>query len=222
MKKKLLLLPLLLLGLFVLGAGDSAAKDRFGMGVKVGTYGLGVDFGGNFAKGLVGVRGSLQFGEVGFDEEIDDIDYDGDLTLGGVGLLVDIYPMKGQFRLTGGLFANRNELGLAGTPTVPIEIGDNFYSPAEVGTLSGTIGFNSTAPYVGIGYGNVAKGTVPVMFMFDVGLVLQGAGEVTSFSSSTGLVSEDDLAAEIRLIEDDISDFDVWPVISIGISIRIF
>jgi len=188
-----------------------------GIGLRAGTQGLG-------AEGAVGLTKwfALRGGVYGYDlsEGFDEggISYDGDLQLGGFGLLADFFPLRGQFRITAGLFSNQTEMEVVSTPTGNIVIGGTIYTPAEVGTLSGTIDFDPTAPYLGIGWGNVAKGK-RIGFLFDAGLLLQGSGDVT-LGSSTGLVSFVDLEAEIQEIEAGIEDYDFWPVLSFGLAIR--
>ncbi len=201
----------------LLAASPALAAD-FGVGVRAGTQGLGAEFGVGFSP-LFGLRAGAYAVDVSVDYEEDDIDYDGTLQLGGYGLLADVFPMKGTFRLTAGVLSNRNAVELKAVPTAPIEIGDDTYDPAEVGTLSGDVGFDDTVPYFGIGWGNVSRGK-RFGFLCDLGVIRQGSGQV-ALSSSSGLVDPADLAAEAEEIEDDISDYELWPVVSFGLSIRL-
>lgn len=118
--------------LCVLIATTSVAGDRFGIGIKAGTYGLGADFGVTVIK-QVSIRLSFQRANPSLTETFDEVEYEGDFTIGGEGLYADIYPFRGQFRFTAGLFNNRNQADLAGTPSDPVQIGDSLYSPADVG-----------------------------------------------------------------------------------------
>lgn len=195
------------------------ADDRFGVGIKAGTYGLGADFGVTL-NDYVSFRVSFQRLEVSVDESVDDVDYDGDFTLGGEGVYADIYPFGGQFRITGGLFSNRNEVGLEGTPTGSIDIGDNTYTPSQVGTLSGTVTFDSTAPYVGVGWGNTSRGKKRLRFVVDLGILFQGSGQVEDYAASGGGVLQSDLDKEAADIEDEIGDVDFWPILNFGLAFR--
>ncbi len=210
----------LLFGLVLaIGAIPAQAGDRIGIGVKAGTLGLGVDLTGRVSDWF-SVRGTLN--KYDYDESVSegDIDYDGTLKLGAYGVLLDFFPMKGSFRLTAGLLKNRNALDVSGTPTADIDIGDTTYTPAQVGTLAGDVQFKSTVSYFGLGFGNAAKAPGRVRFVFDIGILGQGAGDVT-LSSSTGLVSAADLQEEEKQFEDDIDSYKIWPVIALGISFRI-
>jgi hypothetical protein len=202
-----------------LGAVPAQAGDRIGIGVKAGTLGLGVDLTGRF-NNWFSVRGTLS--KYDYDDTFteSDIEYDGTLKLGAYGVMLDFYPMKGAFRLSAGLLKNRNELDMSGTPTADIDIGDTTYTPAEVGTLDGGVQFKDTVSYFGIGFGNAAKAPGRVRFVFDLGVLAQGAGDVT-LSSSTGLVNPADLQEEEKQIEDDIDSYKYWPVVAFGISFRL-
>ncbi len=205
-----------MIGCSILLASPAFAAD-FGIGLKAGTYGLGAEFGVGFTPWFT-LRASASKGDLSGNYDEDDIDYDATLKVGGYGLLADFFPLKGTFRLTAGLLSNRNAVDLEAAPTVPIDIGGVPYPPADVGVLSGEIDFDGTVPYFGIGWGNVARGK-RVGFLVDLGFIRQGGGEV-SLSSSTGLVDQGDLDAEAAKIEDDIEDYDFWPIISFGLSIR--
>jgi hypothetical protein len=115
---------------------------------------------------------------------------------------------------------NRNGIDLKARPTDDVEIGNTTYTPAQAGTLRGNVDFNDTAPYFGIGYGSAAKGPKRVRFAFDLGVLQQGSGDV-SISSSSRLVSSDDLRQEEADLEDDIDNYKLWPVIALGISFRL-
>lgn len=206
---------------FVLLASLSSvhAGDRVGIGFKAGSLGFGVDLTGRITNWF-SVRGSYNTADVTQSDEVSDIEYDGDVALGAYGLLLDFHPFKNNFRLTAGFMRNRTGIDLTGEPTTDTEIGDTTYTPAEIGTLTGDVTFKKDVPYFGIGYGSAAKGPHRFRFLFDLGVLDQGAGEVT-LSSSTGLIQSSDLEQEIQEIEEDIEDYTLWPVLALGFSFRI-
>jgi len=199
--------------------GVTVAGDRVGIGVKAGTYGIAIDVTGRI-NDVLAIRGSYSAFDYSDEVEVEDIEYDGDLALGGAGLMLDVHPFRNGFRLTGGYFSNRNDIELEAVPTEDIEIGDSTYTPAEVGTLDGGVDFKDSAAYFGIGYGNAASGPGRVKLVLDAGLLMQGSADI-SLSSDSGLVSQDDIDAEIEELEEKAEDYDFWPVLSIGISFRI-
>ena len=207
----------ILLSLVLLAGSLPVQAGKLGVGVRAGTQGAGAEFG-------IGVsdRFTLRAGYYTADlsEDYDDagIVYDGDLQIGGSGVIADFHPFKGSFHVSAGVFSNENELTIIATPTMSEFIGGTLYTPAEIGTLSGEISFDSTAPYFGIGWGRIT-GDKRLGFLFDLGILAQGSGDVV-LTSSTGLIDAADLQAEIAEIEADIEDFDFWPVISFGLAIR--
>ena len=210
---------LLLLSIACLAGSTSFAGDRIGIGVKVGTLGVGVDLTGR-ANNWLSFRGTVNAVNLSQDYSETDAEYHADVDLGAYGLLVDFHPFKGNFRLSAGILGNRNQIDLLAEPTTDIEIGDNIYTPAEAGTLTGEVRFKETVPYFGIGFGSAAKGPGRVNFVLDVGVLQQGSGDV-AIESSSGLVLPSDLEQEESSIESDIEGYKLWPVLAFGISFRI-
>ena len=104
------------------------------------------------------------------------------------------------------------------------DIGDRTFTVAEVGTLTGDLGFNEVAPYAGIGWGNAVSKDGRWAFMVDVGVLFQGRPDV-ALASTGGTLSDDplrtdELRREEANLEDDLGLFRFYPVISLGIAYR--
>lgn len=210
---------LLILCLFI-AASSSAHAVNVGIGLKASTLGFGAEVGVRIVK-LFGVR--AVFNKYGYSKTFNDgdIPYDGKLNLQTYGVMADLYPMGGQFRITGGAFKNDNGITATSEPTDGVEIGSTFYPGSTAGVLNGEVSFNPTVGYFGIGYGDPARSPGRVHFLFDFGVVFQGSGNV-SLTSSSALVSADDLQQEAVQFQEDIKDYKYWPVLSFGIGIRVF
>ncbi len=148
-------------------------------------------------------------------------DYDLDLNWDSISVGVDLHPVTGPFRLSVGLLANDNGLSATSTPTQSVLVGNTVYTPAEIGTLSGSVGFDGTTPFVGLGW-DWSK-SKRVGFSLDLGLVSQGSPDVALVAS--GLLAGDpnfaaDLAAEEAELEDALDDLDVLPFASFGVTFR--
>ena len=191
----------------------SPAVSTLGLGLEAGvrvneTFGL--RFGGNWFS---------------FDanREIDDVDYDADATLASLGTLVDYHPFQGGFRLSGGLRFNFNEADLTGRPSEDIEIGDTVFDADDVGTLQGDVSYDVFAPYIGIGYGAaLLEGSLSIGF--DLGVMYQGKADV-ELDAEDGLLEGDalleaELAAEEADVENDLEDFQFYPVIGLAVVYR--
>ncbi len=197
-------------------AGTAAADNDFGVGIKAGTLGAGVEASWQPLPYL-----DLRIGGNFYDYEDSGsqagINYDGTLTLesyyGTVNVLFPLSPM----RLTVGAFANGNELNLVGQPVTTVEIGGNSYTAAEAGTLSSTSVFPASAPYLGVGLDFTLIGKVGINF--DFGLLWQGEPEV-SLSANGTLAADPEFQAalerERRELEQEVSDLKAWPVLAIG------
>lgn len=200
-------------------AGDS----NVAIGASVGTLGIGVDLSGRLSQKF-NVRGSVKGFSYDTEREEDDIDYDVSGDLFTVSALVDWFVTGGGFRITGGLVYNGNEaaaVAILEEGTV-VEIGDEEYPAEAVGDLTGDVTFDPVAPYLGIGYGNPFRGSKSWHFFFDLGVMFHGEGEVKlNASNPLGIPGlEEEVAKEQAKVQDDISDYNLYPVLTAGVSYR--
>ena len=155
-----------MLGLVLCCAFSTVAQAE-GLGVYIngGTTGFGLGLAGSISENMTG-RLSFDTWKKTITQSNSDGNYKGDLKLQNVSLLGDWYPFAGAFRTTLGLVANGNKATLSATPnaggTIHLTV-NNIPRPCRL--LSGEMKFNSTAPYLGIGWGN------PVAKAQDLGLV---------------------------------------------------
>lgn len=190
------------LGALLTATATTPAAADIGLGARAGTLGLGVDLSYGFTP-LFNVRVGLNRFNLGFDFDTDDGDYDADLELDSIHALLDFHPWGGGFRVTGGLLSNDNRIDADGT-----------VSGQDV---SATIDFDSTAPYAGIGWGNATRGLLPISWSIDLGIVAQGSPKVDLRSST---LPPPQVQQEEDDLEDELSSFDTYPVISAGVIFR--
>lgn len=204
-------------------AGASAAEGgQWSVGVSGGTLGIGPVLGYRFGE-HGGLRASAAFFDYDRNEEIDDIDYDAGLKLQSVGLMADWYPFGGSFRLSAGARSNGNKIDLLATPTAAqtVEIGDQVYTGAQIGTLTGKVDFKRFVPAVTLGWGGKLKDGLTVGL--ELGVLLQGKPQLDLVAS--GPIASDpafqaELANEIAQAEEDAEDFRFWPVLQLHIAYR--
>ena len=209
------------LAAFALLACGTAGAD-FGVGVKAGTLGIGVE----------GRWSALPWFDVrvgGHAFDYDDngsqagINYDAIFALDNYFLTGNLRFPLSPFRVTAGAFSNGNEFQMASQDTqgADINIGGVDFSADDVGTLQSVTSFDSTAPYLGVGYDFEIFGKVGLNL--DFGVLWQGEPGVTL--ESTGLASAPAavqaallpaLEAERLELEDEMSDFKAWPVVSLA------
>lgn len=201
---------------------SSAANADLGIGVKAGTLGLGIEGRWSPLPWL-----DLRLGANQYDYDVSGaqagIDYDATLALDTYFLTGNFrFPMS-PFRITAGVFSNGNELQMTSQDTggADISIGGIPFSSTDVGALQSTTSLEGTSPYLGAGFDFEIFGKVGLNF--DFGVLWQG--EPTVSLTATGLDTAPAqvqallipaLEAERLELEDEVSDFKAWPVISLS------
>lgn len=211
--------PLLLAGL----AAPATAGD-WSLGAAASTLGFGAEAGYSF-NDRFGVRlGGYAF-SLSQDGEESGIEFDSNLDLSNVGAYLDWHPFAGAFRVSAGWFATDNGFDAVGNPGAggTYDIGGVTFTSAEVGTLRATAELGSSAPFLGAGWlwGRADGG---LAWSLDLGVLFQDAPDI-ELTSTGGTLSDqpalqDAIAQEEAELEDDIDQFDVYPVVTFGVSYR--
>lgn len=201
------------------GVSAAAPVDDWGANLKAGSLGAGVEL----SKSL-GDKYSASLGFNSFhyktSDSASDIDYDYKLELQSVSLLFHYHPFSGIFRFTGGVLYNNNELKLTGKPSAgsTYTINGVTYTAAQVGTLTGALTFNKTAPYLGIGWGNRPGSRLGLSA--DLGVLYQGSPKLSLSATGTAAGLSSDLEQERKSAEEDLGSFKWYPVLSLGVYFR--
>jgi hypothetical protein len=209
---------------FAVALAASGAASAQGVGVRVGTTGVGADIGWGIVPTLSARIGysALDFGAT---VNSNDVRYDGRVKLSNLSGLLDFSPV-GPFRLTFGLVGTNNRVNVTATPSgSTYTINGSTYQASDVGSVSGMVEpRNHIAPYLGIGYGNVAG--AGVNFYFDLGVIYQGSPSATLTGTCGAAMSaavcsqfQSDVAAERYSLERSLNKYRVYPVGQIGITI---
>lgn len=222
-KVNLMMVPVLLVGAL---AQTNVAMAQGTIVGKVGTLGAGIEYVHPFSSKL-----AVGFGLNGlsYDESLEesDIDYDATLDMQSFALIGDFHPFANGFRLSAGVMHNGNEFSLVGTPSgsESVNINGTDYYASDIGSLESLIGFKSTAPYLGIGWGKAPNSGKGWGFDTDLGVLFQGAPIVSltaicgeDLSESDCGTLQDNVAEEEKSLAIDAEDFELMPVISIGAS----
>jgi len=184
-------------------------------------YGLDVTFG---LASQINTR--LGINMFNFEPDVDDDEGNGEaeeidveLNWQTIPVLFDWHPWSENFRFTLGAVVNNNEAVLSADIGESVEINDQVYTVSD---LDGKITFDPVVPYVGLGWGNAVRGS-RVKFAFDLGVMFQGEPEVelNATASNAALQGplDEALEAEKAELEDDLEPFNMYPVISFGISV---
>jgi len=194
-------------------ASGSAAAD-FGVGVKAGTLGIGLE--GRWDPPVPWFDLRVGLNQYDFDDNGDyaGINYDATLALDNYYLTANLKFPVSPFRFTVGAFSNGNEMQLLSTDTLGGIWGN------AVG-LESVTSFDSTAPYAGFGFDFELFGKAGLNL--DFGVLWQGDPAVTllptnwdSLSGPEQALLQPLLDAERAQLEDEMSDLKAWPVISLA------
>lgn len=203
-------------------AATGTANADFGVGFKAGTLGLGLEGRWSPLPWLDMRLGANQFDYDTTGSQAG-INYDANFALDNYYLTGNFRFPLSPFRVTAGAYANDNEVQLASLDTggANFTIGGDTFSSTDIGQLQSVTSFDSTSPYVGVGYDFEIFGKVGLNL--DFGVLWQGEPSVTlvatGFDNAPPAVQAQlgpALEAERLEIEDEVSDYKAWPVLSLG------
>lgn len=214
------LAAMLALSLGVLLPGSLQAQ--VGLALRGSTLGIGLEASYRVNRNF-GLRAGGNYFEFSRDATIENIDYTATPHFESGTLIADLYPMGGSFHVSGGVLLNRNEGRLDAVLNENIEIGGRTYTPAQVGSLVGTVDFKKTAPYLGLGF--AGRGRIAILFDLGVGFTGTPRVDLIGNTPLTGAEKAEfdaRVAQELSEVRADIEDktyLKLHPVLSLGIKV---
>lgn len=210
----------------MLGANPALAQNadagtHVRAAVTAGTMGIGPELGVRFNDHL-GVRAAAGFLSADGTAESDGEKYDAKLRLKSYGGMVDVYPFGGAFRLSAGARINRSRIDVGLTPSGETTIGEEDYTAAEVGRVTGRANVKKFAPALTFGW--AGKNRTGFYFGTELGVLFQGAYRIERFQSSGTL--RDDPAFQAALerervsLQKDVDKVKVWPIVQLALGWR--
>jgi len=212
---------LLLAGPVVLG--EEVADHGWALGMEGSTLGTGARVSFPLHPKLNG-RLTGHYAGLSYRDTVDDKDYDVKVSLGTAAILLDWYPGPGKFCVSGGLVVNGNDVEGSAVPRRSSQIGNNLYTPEEIGTLRMEMDFPAVAGYLGFGFGHKTDPEAHWAILLDFGVMFGPEPDISltangSLSGEPGF--EADLALERENFEDDYgSVLRFYPVLSLGLGYR--
>ena len=215
-------------------AGDSAIAAS----LDLGNTGVGLTLVGGFTPAI---NGRLGFRGYDFDAEIEgeasgsggsELDYKGDFKLRGLFGLLDYYPLEGRrFHLTTGAMFNRSDVELEARCRDPsgCEVGGVVIVPGvgipgvTVNSITADVDFDDVAGYLGLGWGNPLADQTGWSFRLEAGAVFLGEPGIELSTTGTCQSNADcrrALEQEEAELEEDAKDYEIYPVVNLGVSYR--
>jgi len=209
--------------------------ERVGAAVKISMLGIGVEGAARVTRNT-NVRAG--FNALGYSRGFnkDGVDYSGHLEFRTFEAHFDVFPWAKSFHVSPGLVA------YAGTPvTASAVVPGNqsftlnsvqYYSdPTNLATANGKISFNSVAPTVTAGWGNlVHRNHKHISIPFEVGVVFQGSPKsalaiggnvctspgVNCGSAANNPALQQNIVGEQNKINNSLTVFKYYPILSGG------
>ena len=209
--------------------------ENYGVALKLGTYGLGVDFSTSLHPNI---KARVGFGYFGFSVN-SGIIFDGDgietgnkidvevesaeIRFPNANLLVDYFPWQSAiFHLTAGLYFGQNKIQVNGNaPEAFVVKGDRDYviRPRN-GKFDARVNLgNFVKPYFGLGVGRTIT-RHRVGCKFELGIVYQGNLKLESDYMDTSHMSSE-MNREIRKLDVPTILTQIWPIMNFSLSYRI-
>lgn len=202
------------------------ANSGWAITPEVSTLGLGASVTTRISPQF-NARLGLNAFSVGVDVEETDVTYEGDIELLNISGVADYYPFQNSgFKLSAGLVVNDNQVDgtLQGNAGQEVTIGNDTF---EVGTdfddIDATVEFsNDIAPYLGIGWGNPVRPNSRWNFNVNLGVMFAGSPEVSldpvNVDPQVQQQVDNAVDQEVEELEDEIDGFNIYPVLTLGVS----
>jgi len=203
-------------------ATTGALQAQVGLAVRASTLGIGGELSFRASRNI-GIRLGGNYLQFSRDATVEEIDYRLTPHFENGTAILDVHPFGGSFHLSGGLLLNYNEGQMVATLNQNITIGDNTYTPQQVGSLTGTVSFNKTAPYLGVGFAGRSR----VAVLFDLGVGFTGTPQVellgeTNLTGAAKAEFDANVIKEQQQAQAEIDSHKVLkyhPVVSLGIKV---
>ncbi|MFN7111739.1 MAG: hypothetical protein ACK4OJ_11745 [Brevundimonas sp.] len=202
---------------------QDAGRGRFALGAQIGTPGAGVQTQYSVNDYIV-LRGGYDVLQWETDDTYDGVDYEADIDFQSPGAFVDLHPFGNGFFVSAGAYFGDRGVDLTSDPDQDVEIGGFTFTPEQVGTLTGRIDLESTAPFLGLGYDNTFTRDGRFGFRILAGAAFGDAPQV-DLNASGGTLSDQAVFQELLVqeeqdIQDEADNYKVLPVIQIGLNYR--
>ena len=157
------------------------------------------------------VRGVVMGGvNVDYEESDEDGEFSGNLTLGGVAVMGDFYPLQSGWRISGGLFLSNAELSASGTTDV--QGATDVDAEVEARFASDIAPMLTTGYDLGFGRG--------WSLSTEAGVIFTGGVDVIYTADDTALQDELDNDPDLQDIVEDARDVPVYPYASVTVSFK--
>jgi len=223
---------ILALGFAMLLFSTSSQAIDVGIGAKAGLNGVGIDLSLGLTENLnlrliasaIDIEGESETVTVGDPGAEGDIAGELDFDYGATAAFLDWHVFGGGFRVSAGMFKNNGAADFSGTLLSTVTSNGITVSPGDISPITGEVALSdSYQPYLGIGWGRGAGGDGGLSLSVDIGVALLDASvDFNATTNNPGALPQADLDAALAGMEsdaeDELKDYEFWPVLAIGIN----
>jgi hypothetical protein len=215
------------------------------VGVTIGFGGIGFDAATPLVPGRLNVRGGAGFFSYTYNGTISNEPVSAKLSLNNAKVMLDWFPFKGSFRLSGGTTVY-NTTGVNGTVTVAggttLKIGNDTYTSSTTSPLTGNLALGlggKAVPRFTLGWGNMVANNHRIRFETEFGVEIIGTPTVSwTYGGSACLNGSEgcstaympinsipgvstDVATQVSSLQSDVNSVKVLPVLQFGLSVKL-
>ncbi|MCI5211174.1 MAG: hypothetical protein D3910_20860, partial [Candidatus Electrothrix sp. ATG2] len=202
-----------------------AEPGQVGIAAKAGTLGFGFEVSVDVSR-FMEIRAGYNQVTFDFDTTISRIDYNFSPEFSTGSLLVDLHPFANAFHFTLGAYLNNNTIDINGIYRQGLLSAKlrRYADLIDQARVVGLVEFDTFAPYLGIGWTSNHESLSRWGVNMDLGIMFQGSPQVTELhvEDPWGVgkhpVTQSFIEQERQLIEDEIDEYQYYPVASISIS----
>jgi hypothetical protein len=200
-----------------------AQSSSLAAGVNLGTPGIGAELQLQLSDSLV-LRGDADWLSYDRDEDYSGVPYGAELKSMTAGVFADWHPGATPFLVSAGAYFGERKVNLDATPSGPVNIGGQTFTPAQVGRITGRAEMSKFQPFVGLGFDNTFTSGSGWGFRALAGVAFSKDPDV-SLAASGGTLSNDPtfqslLRAEEADVREDAKGIRYYPILQVGLTRR--
>lgn len=216
---------------------SSRPFSSFAIGVKADTLGAGIEIATPLSRGF-NLRSGANFIAYGYPFDINGVNYNAELDFRSGQLSLDWFPWHNGFHISPGLLYFKNSISAIATvpPGQPFQLNDQSFINSVDDPVHGTASViipHKVAPMLTLGFGNLLpRSGRHISVPFEIGVAYVGQLRANVALSGTACTTEgcvdmatdpstqNDLQQELSNVNDDLSRFPIYPIVSLGFAYR--
>lgn len=216
---------------------SSRPFSSFAIGVKADTLGAGIEIATPLSRGF-NLRSGANFIAYGYPFDINGVNYNAELDFRSGEVRVDWFPWHNGFHISPGILYFKNSISAIATvaPGQPFQLNDQSFVNSVNDPVHGTASVlipHKVAPMLTLGFGNLLpRSGRHISVPFEVGVAYVGQMRVNVALSGTACTTDgcvdmatdpstqNDLKEEVSNVNDDLSRFPIYPIVSLGFAYR--